>query len=85
MIAVVGGSIGVKFISGYVAGRAIGIQQKEAVFLGAATIPQLSTTLAVVATATALDILPAELMSAMVVLSMVSTMVSPLIIQRMNV
>lgn len=85
VLVVVAGSLGAKFISGYVAGRAIGISQKESVFLGAATIPQLSTTLAVVATATALDILPVELMSAMVVLSMVSTMVSPLIIQRMNV
>ncbi len=76
--AIVFGSIISKFVSGYVAGIWSGFSRNEAAFIGFATVPQLSTSLAVVVTATALDLVPVTLLSAIVVLSMVSTVVAPI-------
>lgn len=71
------GSIGAKFVSGYYGASWAGFSRAESLFIGVATTPQLSTTLAVVATATALELVPPSLLSAMVVLSAVSTVVAP--------
>ncbi len=76
------GSIAAKFGSGYFAALWSGFPKREAVFLGVATVPQLSTSLAVVVTATQLELVPLELLSAIVVLSIVSTMLAPLAMQR---
>ena len=76
--AVVFGSVISKFVSGYLAGIWSGFSRNEAAFIGFATVPQLSTSLAVVVTATALDLVPVTLLSAIVVLSMVSTVIAPM-------
>lgn len=71
-------SIGTKVFSGWLGARIIGFKQKEAAFVGVATVPQLSTTLAVVFTAVELELVPDTLATAMVILSIVTTMVAPL-------
>lgn len=71
-------SIGTKFFSGWLGARIIGFKQKDAAFVGLATIPQLSTTLAVVFTAVELELVPDTLATAMVILSIVTTMVAPI-------
>lgn len=77
VVLVVVGSIGAKFVSGYYGALWGGFTRAESLFVGVATTPQLSTTLAVVVTATALELVPATLLSAMVFLSAVSTVVAP--------
>jgi Kef-type K+ transport system membrane component KefB len=70
-------SIIAKFASGWFAGKLIGFNQKESAVIGFSTIPQLSTTLAVVFTAVEIGLLPPTLITAMVILSIVTTLVAP--------
>jgi len=70
-------SIIAKFTSGWLAGKLIGFSQKESAVIGLSTIPQLSTTLAVVFTAVEIGLLPSNLTTAMVILSIVTTLVAP--------
>lgn len=79
-VVIVAGSIFAKFISGWIAGRINGFNIPQSLLIGGATIPQLSTTLAVAITGAELGILSTELVTAMVVLSIVSTFLSPAII-----
>lgn len=78
VLVIVFGSILSKFGSGYFSALWVGFPKREATFLGFATVPQLSTSLAVVATAIQLELVPMELLSAIVVLSIVTTMLAPL-------
>jgi Kef-type K+ transport system membrane component KefB len=71
-------SVFTKFISGWVGGKIIGFKNKEASIIGLATIPQLSTSLAVVFTAVETGLLPEELIAAMVALSIVTTLIAPI-------
>lgn len=77
VLTIVFGSLISKFVSGWMGGRAAGFTRSEATVIGIATTPQLSTTLAVVFTAVELELLPSELITAMVMLSIVSTVVAP--------
>ena len=81
IFVIVVGSMLSKFGSGYLAGSLAGFGKADSLFIGAATVPQLSTTLAVVATAAALDLVPPILLTAMVVLSMISTVIAPAAMQ----
>lgn len=72
------GSIVSKLASGYFAALWAGYSKRESLFLGFATVPQLSTSLAVVVTATEFDLVPMQLLSAIVVLSIISTMIAPI-------
>lgn len=72
------GAILSKFVSGWIGAKIIGFRKTDALFVGFATIPQLSTTLAVVFTAVELGLLDSELITAMVILSIVTTFISPL-------
>ncbi|MEX1013790.1 MAG: cation:proton antiporter [Candidatus Paceibacterota bacterium] len=74
-------SILAKFGSGFLGGRILGFNKNESIVIGASTIPQLSTTLAVVATGEVLGFLTPELVTAMVILSIVTTFVGPFIIK----
>ena len=78
VIAVVATSIGTKFLSGWLGGHILGFTNRESSIIGLSTIPQLSTTLAVVFTAVEMGLLPATLITAMVILSIVTTLVAPL-------
>jgi Kef-type K+ transport system membrane component KefB len=71
-------SVFTKFISGWIGGKIIGFKNKDSAIIGLATIPQLSTTLAVVFTAVETGLLPEELITAMVALSIVTTLIAPI-------
>jgi Kef-type K+ transport system membrane component KefB len=78
VLAVVVTSIVSKFFSGWVSGLFLGFKQTQSALIGCATIPQLSTTLAVVFTAVELGLLESNIIVAMVVLSIVTTLVAPI-------
>ena len=71
-------SVFTKFASGWVGGKIIGFKNRDASIIGLATIPQLSTTLAVVFTAVETGLLPEELITDMVILSIVTTLIAPI-------
>ena len=76
-ITIIATSILSKFVSGWIGGRLVGFSNSESIFFGATSIPQLSTTLAVVFTAHELGLLDETLSTAMVLLSIVTTLISP--------
>lgn len=76
-LAVVGGSVISKYVSGAVSARMFGYTKQESRILGISSIPQLSTTLAVVFSAQQLGLISPEVSTAMVILSIVTTFVSP--------
>jgi Kef-type K+ transport system membrane component KefB len=76
--AIVVVSITSKFFSGWLGGKVIGFNNKDSSIIGLATVPQLSTTLAVVFTAVENSLLGPELITAMVILSIVTTLVAPI-------
>jgi Kef-type K+ transport system membrane component KefB len=78
ILAVVLTSISSKFLSGWVSGLFLGFKHQQASLIGFATIPQLSTTLAVVDTAVKLNLLDASIIVAMVILSIITTLVAPI-------
>ncbi len=75
------GSMSTKFISGVIAGRLNGFTAREGALLGASTIPQLSTTLAVAFTAVSVGIFDADIMTVLVALTIVTTFISPLLMR----
>ena len=82
--AILIGSIGSKFISGFIAGKLSGFENKESALIGSSSIPQLSTTLAVAFVARELNLFDDSLITAMVVLSTVTTLVGPLLVARFS-
>ncbi len=85
VLAVIFGSIISKLSSGWLGARISGFKNDNALKIGVATIPQLSTTLAVVLTAVELNLLENELVTAMVLLSIVSTFIAPIVLRKMCV
>ncbi len=79
-VAIIVVSILSKFISGYIAGKLSGHNSKESAVMGSATIPQLSTTLAVAFIGLELKILSHELILAMTALSIITTLAGPYLI-----
>jgi len=75
------GSITSKFFSGWLGARLEGFSKQESFLVGVSTIPQLSTTLAVAFSGVELGLIDQELASAIVVLSIVTTLISPLLIK----
>lgn len=73
-----------KSTSGYLAGRIAGFRQRESWVMGVATTSQLFTTLAVVYTGREIGVIPAEISSALVVLSMATTVLAPLLINAIG-
>jgi Kef-type K+ transport system membrane component KefB len=80
---VVFASMFAKFASGWFGAKMSGFQSKDALTVGVATIPQLSTTLAVVFTAVGLGLLQDELVTTMVILSVVTTLIAPVVMRFM--
>jgi len=78
---IVAGSVISKLASGWLGGRLIGFDNRDAITIGMSKIPQLSTTLAVAFTGAKLGLLPEELVTAMVILSIITTFVGPLFIR----
>jgi Kef-type K+ transport system membrane component KefB len=83
--AIVIGSIGAKLVSGMLGSLFSGFSLQESRLAGFATIPQLSTTLAVVFSGFELGLLSQELVTSMVLLSVVTTFLGPIMISRVRV
>ncbi|MFH1448445.1 MAG: cation:proton antiporter [Candidatus Micrarchaeota archaeon] len=74
------GAILSKFVGGWAGGKVDGFSQSESCFIGVATMPRLSTTLAVAFTGLELGILDQKLIAAIMTVSIVTTIVGPLLI-----
>lgn len=84
ILLVVVGSIASKFFSGILGAKMVGFNNEQAVFFGATSIPQLSTTLAVSYTANNLGLISNSLNTAFVVLSIVSTIIGPILMSSID-
>ncbi len=73
-----------KSVSGWIGARLAGFSSRDGFLIGAAAIPQLSTTLAVVYIASGAGILTPSLASALVALGVVSTLLGPALIKLMG-
>jgi len=73
-----------KLGSGWIAARLVGYNTSESMLIAATSIPQLSTTLAVAATGLALGILSQELTTALIMLSIVTTFISPILMRLLS-
>ncbi len=82
-LAVVLGSILSKFLSGYLAGKLINLTTKQSMLVGGSCIPQLSTTLAVIAVGQQHHLLPSEVVTTLILLSIITVLVSPLLVGRL--
>ncbi len=82
VVAVVVGSMLSKFVSGWLGGRWIGFSSSQSVLMGVASMPQLSTSLAAVSAGFAFGIISDAMMTAIIVLSLVSTFVAPILIRH---
>ncbi|PIP87011.1 hypothetical protein COW81_02405 [Candidatus Campbellbacteria bacterium CG22_combo_CG10-13_8_21_14_all_36_13] len=80
---VLGGLIVSKIFGGWFGGRLAGFSKKESLFIGYATIPQLSTTLAVAFTAVELGIFESSIIPTMVMMSIVTVFLAPLLTRKM--
>jgi Kef-type K+ transport system membrane component KefB len=84
VVAVVLGSIGAKFASGWAAGRLDGFTNHESMVMGASAVPRLSTTLAIVYTGGAYGIINPALSTALVIMSLVTTLLGPLVVRSIT-
>ncbi|MCP4648136.1 MAG: hypothetical protein GY852_10470, partial [bacterium] len=73
-----------KFVGGLLAGKANGFTSKESVIAGAATIPQLSTTLAVAFVGREMGLIDDILITAMIVLSIATTFCGPILVKYLT-
>lgn len=81
-VAVVGGLMVSKFLSGYLAGTLLGYSRTESSFIGVSVIPQLSTTLAVAFLGFGQGLLPAELLASIIAMVIITPVVAPIISER---
>lgn len=78
-IFVVVGLMSSKIISGWIGGRILNFSNEKSLLFGVSTTPQLSTTLAAAYAALEFGILNDELISALVLLSVVTVFVAPIL------
>jgi len=81
--AVVGVSILAKFCSGWFATRIHGFTFQESAFAGTATLPQLSTSLAVAFVGLEMGVIDDQLITAMIVLSIATTFFGPILMKSL--
>lgn len=74
---IVAGSILSKFFSGTLGAKILGFNNSQSMLFGASSVPQLSTTLAATYSAQALGIISSEIVTAMVFLSIFTTLIGP--------
>jgi len=79
ILLIVGGSIISKFVSGWFGGVTSGFNKNESLLIGISSVPQLSTTLAVAFTGLSLGFIDQKLITAMIALSVVTVVVSPIL------
>ncbi len=76
------GSMLSKFASGWISGKIVGFTSLQSTLVGGTCIPQLSTTLAVITIGQQYNLLPEELVTTLIILSVVTIFVSPLAVNR---
>ena len=84
ILIIVAASVFSKFFGGFLGGRANGFTPKESVIAGAATIPQLSTTLAVAFVGREMGLIDDILITAMIVLSIATTFCGPILVKYLT-
>jgi len=84
VIAITLGSIISKALSGYLAGRLIKLSKRKALFVGFSTTPSVSTTLAAAFTAFQLGLIDSNLQTSIVILSIVTVLLAPLVLSRLS-
>jgi Kef-type K+ transport system membrane component KefB len=77
--SILGVSVLSKYFSGYWGAKAVGFSKKESRLFGVSSIPQLSTTLAVAFTGFELGIIGREILTSMVILSVVTAFIGPIL------
>jgi len=82
--AIVLSSMASKFISGIIGGTLSGFNFKESALIGSATMPQLTTTLAVAFAGLEFGLFDQKLVTALVALSLISVVISPLLINMIS-
>ncbi len=75
-------SLSSKYLSGYLGGRLAKLSKSASHLVGVASVPQLSTTLAVAFLGLERGLLSQELVTALVVLSAITTLIGPLLIAK---
>lgn len=81
MLTVIISLIFSKYGSGYIAARLVGFNKLESNFFAATSVPQLSTTLATAFVAFSLGFIDQVLLTSLVILSIVTVLVSPVLIK----
>jgi len=84
VIVIVLGSVISKYFSGFIGARLVGFSKRQASYFGVSSIPQLSTTLAASFTANKYGIISNELNTAFVILSIVTTLIGPVLMSRFD-
>jgi len=79
-LAIAGGLVSSKVLSGFLAGRLLGFSGKKNLLMGVASIPQLSTSLAVAFTALELGLIDSNIQVGIVFLSIVTVLIAPFIV-----
>ncbi|MGM0628838.1 MAG: cation:proton antiporter [Patescibacteria group bacterium] len=69
-----------KLLSGFLGARLVGMNVKESVLLGAASVPKLSIALAVAFTGVEAGLISEDLATALVFLTLISTLVAPILV-----
>jgi Kef-type K+ transport system membrane component KefB len=80
-LAIVFGTIFVKIISGWIGGRILNFSNLDSLLIGFSTTAQLSTTLAAAFVAMEFGLLGPEMISSFIVLTVVTTFMSPLAVR----
>lgn len=80
--AIITGTVGAKYLSGYTVSRLNGFSRGEASLISSTSIPQLSTALAVAYLGVETGILDQDLLASVLMLSIVTTALSPVLINR---
>lgn len=82
MVSLVVALVVSKYLSGYTAARMVGFDSTESSFFAATSLPQLSTTLATAFVAFNLGLIDQALLASLVMLSVITVLLSPLLIRR---
>jgi Kef-type K+ transport system membrane component KefB len=84
VLLVVFGSIVSKFASGWLGGKLVGFSRDESLLFAATSVPQLTTTLATAFTAFSFGLIDQTILTALVALSVVSVMTSPILMNAFS-
>jgi len=83
-ITIVTGLIISKLLAGYLCGKIMGFKQKQRILFGVSSLPQLSTSLAVTFTALERGLIDANLQVSIVLLSVTTILVTPLVVSLLT-